>query len=184
MSASPDLDKAYAAPFMANDVTADPESASKVDPKTEVWETSTDDDGQTSEVEYPKGFQLAFIAIALALALFLIALDMVSFFPSSCAKQQRLTMFPFSRQSSLPLYPKSQTNSRVSTKSDGTLLPSSSPSDLSNPAGARSTNTFHSRYLSSRLSLFSRLAPPSAALLPTRMPLSLDAPLPAWVAPV
>lgn len=67
---------------MANDVTADPEPAFKVETKTEARETGTNDDGQTSEVEYPKGLQLTFIAIALALALFLIALDMVSFFLS------------------------------------------------------------------------------------------------------
>lgn len=79
MSTSPGLNTAHAAPVMANDVTADPEPAFKVETKTEARETSTDDDGQTSEVEYPKGFQLTFIAIALALALFLIALDMVSF---------------------------------------------------------------------------------------------------------
>ncbi|RGP64257.1 major facilitator superfamily transporter [Fusarium sporotrichioides] len=76
MSTSPDFDKSYAAPVMANDVTADPEPAFKVETKTEARETNTDDDSQTSEVEYPKGFQLTFIAIALALALFLIALDM------------------------------------------------------------------------------------------------------------
>lgn len=175
MSSSPGLDKA---PVTANDVTADAEPAFKVETKTEARETNTDDDSQSSEVEYPKGFQLAFIAIALALALFLIALDMVSFL-HFLSNHQRLT---FSRQSSQPLFPRSQMNFKVLTKSDGTPPPSSSPSDLSNLAGERCTNTFPSRYPSLQLSSFSRLVPPSAALLPTRMLSSSDAPSPAWVA--
>ena len=163
---------------MANDVTADTEPAFKVETKTEARETNTDDDSQSSEVEYPEGLQLTFIAIALALALFLIALDMVSLL-HLLSNHQRLT---FSRQSSLPLFPKSQMNFRVLTKLDGTLLPSLSPSAPSNPVGARSTNTFHSRYPSLQLSSFLRLVLLFAALLPTQMPSSLDAPLPAWVA--
>ena len=163
---------------MANDVTADTEPAFKVETKTEARETNTDDDSQSSEVEYPKGLQLTFIAIALALALFLIALDMVSFL-RFLSNHQRLTFF---RQSSQPLFPKSQMNFRVLTRLGGTLLPSLSPSDLSNPAGARSTNTFLSKYLSLQLSLFLRLVLPSAVLLLTRTPSLLDAPLPAWVA--
>ena len=175
MSNSPGLETAHAAPAMA---TTDLEPAFKVETKTEARGTNTDDDSQSSEVEYPKGFQLTFIAIALALALFLIALDMVSFL-YLFSNHQRLT---FPRQLSQPLFLKLQTNFRVLTKSDGTLLPSSSPSDRSNPAGARSTNTFHSRYPSSQLSLSLRLVPLFAVLLPTQMPSSLDALLLAWVA--
>lgn len=175
MSSSSGLDRAS---VRANDVTADTEPAFKVETKTEAREMNTDDDSQSSEVEYPKGLQLTFIAIALALALFLIALDMVSFL-HFLSNQQQLTL---SRQSLQPLFPKSQMNSRVLTKSDGTLLPSSSPSDRSNPAGARSTNTFHSRYPSLQLSSFLRLVLPSAVLLPTRMLSSSDAPLLASVA--
>lgn len=89
--------------------------------------TETDNEGSSDELsedEYPSGTKLIFIVVALVLAIFLLALDMVSFSHiAGCLMQ--ISELTDTRPSLPPPSPKSPKSFRVSTRSAGMAPPSS-----------------------------------------------------------
>lgn len=82
-------------------------------------------DAEPTTDEYPSGFSLLFIVLAIILGIFLASLDMVSRL-ASCPYLKKHIANPVSRrQSSRPQSPKSPTNSAASTSYRGTAPRSS-----------------------------------------------------------
>lgn len=78
--------------------------------------------GDEPEQEYPSGFKMFFIVLALVLSVFLLSLDMVRPLPWESLYDDRSDL---QRPSLLQLFPKSPTSLRASTRWDGTVQLSS-----------------------------------------------------------
>ena len=109
---------------------------------------------------YPGALKQAILVIALILAMFIVALDMVGsrlLVFSWLISSSKLTNDPSNRASSPPQFRRSQRIFTVSTRSDGMAPHSSCAWPCFKVSGARHTNTFRRRLSSFPASSLSRL---------------------------